>query len=58
VQLVTLEAASDAGRALIAAHRPAMAPLVLLDGRYLSAGRLPERVLRRALAARQVAVGA
>lgn len=35
---------SDEGRALIAEHRPAMnPPLVLLDGHYFSSGRLPPR---------------
>jgi hypothetical protein len=41
---------SDEGLALVAAHRPAMNPLVLLDGGFFSAGRLPRGKLRRALA--------
>ncbi len=47
VQIV--EAASPEGRALIARHRPALQPLVVLDGETFSAGRLPRRKLRRAL---------
>ncbi|WHP16620.1 glutaredoxin family protein [Cellulomonas sp. ES6] len=43
---------SDAGRALVAEHRPAMNPLVLLDGRYFSSGRLPRRKLAKALEGR------
>lgn len=43
---------TDEGRALVAEHRPAMNPLVLLDGRYFSAGRLPRRKLAHALRAR------
>jgi len=31
--------------ALLATHRPAMNPLVLLGGQYFSAGRLPRRKL-------------
>lgn len=41
---------SDAGRRLVAEHRPAMNPLVLLDGAYFSAGRLPRKRLARQLA--------
>jgi len=36
---------SEQGRALVATHRPAMFPLILLDGEYFSAGRLPRRKL-------------
>lgn len=50
--VTTVEAESDRGRALIAEHRPAMAPLVLLDGEYFSAGRLPHKKLVKALALR------
>lgn len=45
---------SDAGAALVSAHRPTMFPLVLVDGVYFSAGRLPRRKLRALLAARAV----
>lgn len=43
---------SEEGRALVAHHRPAMNPLVLLDGEFFSAGRLPRRKLAKALALR------
>lgn len=48
----TVEAESDAGRELVARHRPPLAPLVLVDGAYFSAGRLPRRKLERTLTAR------
>ncbi len=44
-----VQAESAEGRALIARHRPALQPLVLLEGEAFSAGRLPRRKLRRAL---------
>lgn len=44
---------SDEGRALQARHRPVAFPLVLVDGRWFSAGRLPERRLQRVLARRR-----
>lgn len=40
------------GRALQATHRPAMFPLVLIDGERFSVGRLPRRKLDRTLARR------
>ena len=43
---------SVAGLRLVAAHRPAMFPLVLVDGEFFSAGRLPHRRLRTVLASR------
>ncbi len=52
VVLTTHEASSAEGAELIAEHRPAMSPLVLLDGTFFSAGRLPRRKLARALARR------
>ena len=36
---------SERGRALVAAHRAPMSPLVLLDGAFFSSGRLPRRKL-------------
>jgi glutaredoxin len=42
------------GKALQAAHRPAMFPLVLIDGKRFSVGRLPRRKLDRALSKRAV----
>jgi glutaredoxin len=53
VELV--EAESPVGAALIEEHRPALFPLVLLDGEFFSTGRLPRRKLRAVLA--QHAVG-
>jgi hypothetical protein len=35
------------------AHGAAMSPLVLLDGEFISAGRLPRGKLRKLLAARE-----
>ena len=51
VALTILEADSDEGRALIDRHRPALAPLVLLDGEFFSSGRLPKHKLARTLGA-------
>ena len=45
---------SEAGRRLVAAHRPTMFPLILLDGEFFSHGRLPRRKLRARLAAHVV----
>jgi hypothetical protein len=49
-----VEATSPAGLALLAQHRPPMNPLVLVDGGYFSAGRLPRRKLNTLLATRGV----
>lgn len=43
------------GRQLVDVHRPAMNPLVLLDGAYFSSGRLPRKKLTRLLEARNPA---
>jgi len=48
VSQVALDSAE--GRRLVAEHRPAMSPLVLLEGAYFSSGRLPRKKLARALA--------
>lgn len=48
----TVDIDSDEGRALIMEHRPAMNPLVLLDGRYFSSGRLPRKKLAQTLRGR------
>jgi glutaredoxin len=53
VDLVAAE--EPRGEALIAEHRAAMFPLVLVDGRYFSSGRLPRRKLRKYLDVRAVA---
>jgi hypothetical protein len=50
VERIPLETAE--GRRLVALHRPALAPLVLVDGRYFSAGRLPRGKLVQLLTAR------
>ena len=44
-----LSIGSVQGGALMARHRAPMSPLVLLDGRYFSSGRLPRRKLERRL---------
>ncbi len=53
-QLTLDEVAADSarGQALLALHRPALFPLVLFEGAFFSAGRLPRRKLDRTLAAR------
>ena len=53
ISVETIQADSDAGRALISQHRPAMMPLVLLDAQFFSAGRLPRRKLTKTLASRE-----
>ena len=50
VRVVPLD--SPEGRGLVDLHRPAMNPLVLVDGAYFSSGRLPRKKLARLLAAR------
>ncbi|HEX6208189.1 MAG TPA: glutaredoxin [Actinomycetota bacterium] len=42
-------ASSPEGLTLVAKHRPALQPLVLVDEVFFSAGRLPRRKLRRRL---------
>jgi hypothetical protein len=54
VELVAAD--SDTGRALVGTHRPAMFPLVLVDGARFSTGRLPRGKLRALLAKHAVAV--
>ncbi|HEU5155588.1 MAG TPA: thioredoxin family protein [Streptosporangiaceae bacterium] len=56
VRLVAAQ--SPPGRALLDRHGTGMFPLVLVDGMFFSAGRLPRRKLARLLAARDaVSVG-
>lgn len=45
-----IAAASPAGQALLRRHRTGMFPLVLVDGSFFSAGRLPRRKLAHLLA--------
>lgn len=54
VRVVELESAE--GASLVAVHRPAMNPLVLVDGAYFSAGRLPRKKLVKLLEHRSSAV--
>jgi hypothetical protein len=50
IHLTVVPIDSAAGRGLVAAHRPAMNPLVLVDGAFFSAGRFPrKKFLRRVL---------
>ena len=44
-----VDAESPAGQALLAAYGTGMFPLVLVDGAFFSAGRLPRRKLARLL---------
>lgn len=50
LQVRVVDAASPEGSALLARYRPALQPLVLLEGESFSTGRLPRRKLRKALA--------
>lgn len=54
LELELVEATSPAGLALLAEHRPPMNPLVLFDGAYFSAGRLPRRKLQALLDTRSI----
>jgi len=49
IRVREIDMASPDGLVLVAAHRPAMPPAVLVDGLLFSAGRLPRRKLRRLL---------
>lgn len=57
--LIVEEVAADspAGQALLSRHGTGMFPLVLIDGGFFSAGRLPRRKLARLLASRTAAAG-
>lgn len=50
--LRVVELESDEGRALVAFHRPPMSPLVLVDGKFFSSGRLPQRKVEALVRAR------
>ncbi|MHB1009822.1 MAG: glutaredoxin family protein [Propionibacteriaceae bacterium] len=50
VELSIVSVDSEQGRELQSTHRPSMFPLVLVDGKPFSVGRLPRRKLDRALA--------
>jgi hypothetical protein len=45
----TVDIRSTAGHDLVARHRAAMSPLVLIDGAFFSHGRLPRRKLAKLL---------
>jgi len=47
--LATVDIRSETGRQLMARHRAAMSPLVLIDGVFFSNGRLPRRKLVKML---------
>jgi hypothetical protein len=49
IVLDVLPIGSERGRRLMNRHRSPMSPLVLLDGQYFSAGRLPRSKLERRL---------
>lgn len=52
IQVDLIDADSDTGHRLVSLHRPAMFPLVLVNGKFFSAGRLPRRKLHALLTAR------
>ncbi len=52
IRVEVLDLDTEHGQALVGAHRPTMFPLVLVDGVFFSAGRLPRRKLRALLATR------
>jgi hypothetical protein len=54
LSLEVVAAESEEGLRLVAAHRPGMFPLVLLDGRPVGHGRLSRRRLDAALRSRTV----
>lgn len=57
LEVSVVDVDSGHGRSLVAEHRPAMNPLVLVDGRFFSAGRLPRRKLEKLLRSRGVPAG-
>jgi glutaredoxin len=57
VRVVFLDAAAGRGGELVRTHRPAMLPLVLVDGAFFSQGRLPVRKLRALLRGRAAGAG-
>lgn len=52
IDVLTLDSSSDDGRHLLEAHRSPMSPLILVDGKLFSWGRLSERKLSKLLEAR------
>lgn len=49
IQVEWVGAGTPLGRDLVAGHRAALFPLVLVDGAFFSTGRLPRRKLRKLL---------
>lgn len=47
LRIERFDASSQAGRALLLEHRAGMLPLVLINGKSLSSGRLPRGALRK-----------
>ena len=52
IEVSVVEIDSPLGATLVAVHRPAMNPLVLVDGAFFSSGRLPRKKLVRLLESR------
>lgn len=52
IRIDAVASGDPTGLALVDAFRPAMFPLVLVDGEFFSQGRLPRRKLRARLEAR------
>lgn len=52
----SVDARSPEGLGLVERHRPALMPLVLVDGRPFSTGRLPRRKLEKYLAGRTAGI--
>ena len=55
IRLRVVELESSEGLRLTALHRPAMSPMVLVGGRFFSAGRLPRKKLAAMLRSAAVA---
>jgi alkyl hydroperoxide reductase subunit AhpF len=49
IEVVIVGVDSTVGATLVAVHRPAMNPLVLVDGEFFSSGRLPRKKLVKLL---------
>ena len=49
IEVSVVSVYSAVGATLLAVHRPAMNPLVVVDGRFFSSGRLPRKKLLKLL---------
>lgn len=56
LEVTALSIESPEGAELVATHRPAMSPLVLVDGTFFSQGRLPRKKLVKLLNERGAAL--